>query len=174
MYGVISHYNGLSIDQKRNVLTWRPVVVQILHFLTDLDEERFVAMLGLFYHLILNLFLSEMASELQNALFTVFERIGAIYIEGRELHQDEETHQKEKVERIEEEKEKKRAEEGGEGEEKVKGEWEEEEHLKEEGINQPSNSEKATEVKGEALVDERLESVAELNYTTAHDSMATI
>lgn len=40
MSEVFRQYNSLAIEQKRSIQTWRPVVIEVLHSLSELEEEQ--------------------------------------------------------------------------------------------------------------------------------------
>ena len=40
MSEVFRQYNSLSPESKRSIQTWRPVVTEVLHSLSELDDEQ--------------------------------------------------------------------------------------------------------------------------------------
>ncbi|PKS05969.1 hypothetical protein jhhlp_007802 [Lomentospora prolificans] len=76
---VIGSYITLEEEsQHRNIVAWRPVVVDVLEGFASFPEAAFQANLSGFYPLVIELVTRELNSELRNALFLVLRRVGEV------------------------------------------------------------------------------------------------
>jgi brefeldin A-inhibited guanine nucleotide-exchange protein len=68
--------------QQRNVITWRPVVVEILQGYCELEQADFSKNCPHVYDLVLNILDKSVPAELRTAIKAFFARVGDVYIEG--------------------------------------------------------------------------------------------
>ncbi|KIW26122.1 uncharacterized protein PV07_09248 [Cladophialophora immunda] len=64
--------------QQRNIVAWRPVVIDVLEGYTNFPKESFEKHLDTFYPLAVGLLEKEIGSDLRNALWGMFRRVGEV------------------------------------------------------------------------------------------------
>lgn len=80
---IVERYVQLDDNtQQRNVITWRPVVVEILQGYCELEQEDFSKNCPHVYDLVLNILDKSVPAELRTAIKAFFARVGDVYIEG--------------------------------------------------------------------------------------------
>lgn len=73
----MSHYNSLEPEtKKRNVVSWRPVVIQILDAFVNFDDVQFDENIPGFYGQMIDLLLHDLAPDIRQALHSVLKRVG--------------------------------------------------------------------------------------------------
>ncbi|KAI8915529.1 hypothetical protein BC831DRAFT_159184 [Entophlyctis helioformis] len=77
---ILSHFNTFDSEAKRrNINSWKPVVVMILNALVDLDDDQFARHIRSFYTHLVNLLLHDTGPELRLALHTLLMRTGVAF-----------------------------------------------------------------------------------------------
>ncbi|KAH0842287.1 hypothetical protein FOPE_07718 [Fonsecaea pedrosoi] len=71
--------------QQRNIVAWRPVVIDVLEGYTNFPKDSFEKHLDTFYPLAVGLLEKEIGSELRNALWGMFRRVGEVKFNMPEL-----------------------------------------------------------------------------------------
>nr|KAJ3421655.1 guanine nucleotide exchange protein for ADP-robosylation factor [Polyrhizophydium stewartii] len=87
---ILSQFNSLDGDAKRrNINSWKPVVVIILNALMDLSDDPFSRHIKAFYPGIVNLLLNDITPELRVVLHSLLMRTGVVLsiIEEEEAYQ---------------------------------------------------------------------------------------
>ncbi len=82
---IVKGYIALEEEsQHRNIVAWRPVVVDVLEGYATFPEKTFLAHIKVFYQLVVELLGKEMNGDLRGALLLVLRRVGevALGIEG--------------------------------------------------------------------------------------------
>jgi len=64
--------------QQRNIVAWRPVVIDVLEGYTNFPRDSFDKHLDTFYPLAVGLLEKEIGSDLRNALWGMFRRVGEV------------------------------------------------------------------------------------------------
>jgi brefeldin A-inhibited guanine nucleotide-exchange protein len=73
---IVASYIGLDEEtQQRNMVTWRPVVIDVLEGYVAFREEEFAKHVGIFAPLAVGLMRGDMGPELQRAVQGVFARV---------------------------------------------------------------------------------------------------
>lgn len=74
-----------SLDQnnrKRNIATWRPVIVIIIRFLNALEDQKFKELLCEVYYNIVDLVRFDSHSDISDAISALLSKVGKVYIES--------------------------------------------------------------------------------------------
>ena len=64
--------------QQRNIVAWRPVVIDVLEGYTNFPKESFEKHLDTFYPLSVGLLEKEIGTDMRNALWGMFRRVGEL------------------------------------------------------------------------------------------------
>lgn len=76
---IIRGYCGLDEEsQHRNIVAWRPVVVDVLEGYAAFPRDAFASQLGNFYPLVVELLAKDLGAELRAALLLVLRRVGEV------------------------------------------------------------------------------------------------
>src|SRR3984885_14614243 len=76
---IIRSYTLLDEEtQQRNIVAWRPVVIDVLEGYTNFPRESFDKHIDTFYPLAVGLLEKEIGSDLRNALWGMFRRVGEV------------------------------------------------------------------------------------------------
>lgn len=77
---IVANYNNLDPDSKRrNVNSWRPVLVIIMNAFVEFDDDQFKTHIPAFYNEFVNILLQEVTSDLRMVLHTILIRAGSSF-----------------------------------------------------------------------------------------------
>ena len=71
--------------QQRNIVAWRPVVIDVLEGYTNFPKEAFDKHIETFYPLAVGLLEKEIGADLRSALWGMFRRVGEVKFNMQEL-----------------------------------------------------------------------------------------
>ncbi|KAJ3129512.1 guanine nucleotide exchange protein for ADP-robosylation factor [Physocladia obscura] len=88
-YSILVDYNNLDPEtKKRNVASWKPVVVTILNALIDFNETQFKTHIPAFYNEALNLLLHDVSADIRLVMHSLLVRTGLVFgITGMETEE---------------------------------------------------------------------------------------
>ena len=79
---IVSNYSQLNEEtQQRNIVAWRPVVVDVLEGFRDFPLEGFKKYVKRFYPLVIELLSKEMGPDIRGALQGLLRRVGEVELE---------------------------------------------------------------------------------------------
>lgn len=85
-YEILDHYNSLEPEsKKRNVISWRPVVIQILKAFAEFEDEQFKLNMPRFYLPMVDLLQHDITTEVRVALYTVLKRCSEPFLQSKNL-----------------------------------------------------------------------------------------